>query len=92
MNWNYVGRNRRGLVTGRSIEPNTYIWGSKRSYIDVTGEYSIAKNFAVFANLRNINDPTEDMETAGPNTPAEAQFRQRQEFGSLWTLGIKCAF
>jgi iron complex outermembrane recepter protein len=92
MNWNYVGRNRRALVTGRSIEPNTYIWGSKRSYIDVTGEYSIAKNFALFANLRNINDPTEDLETAGPNTPAEAQFRQRQEFGALCTIGVKCAF
>ena len=92
LNWNYSGRNRRGLVTGRSIEPGTYIWGSKRSYIDLTGEYSLPKHFALFANLRNINDPTEDMETAGPSTPAEAQFRQRQDFGSLWTLGVKGTF
>ncbi|MDO8539304.1 MAG: TonB-dependent receptor plug domain-containing protein [Opitutaceae bacterium] len=92
MNWNYIGRSRDALVTGRGIEPNTYIWGSKRSYIDVTGEYSISKNFALFANLRNINDPTADQETAGPSTPAEAQFRQRQEFGSLWTFGVKGTF
>ena len=92
LNWNYLGRQRRGLVTGRSIEPNTYIWGLKRSYIDLTGEYSIRKNFALFANLRNINDPTDDQETAGPNTPAEAQFRQRQDFGSLWTVGVKGTF
>ncbi len=92
LNWNYLGRQRRGIVTGRSIEPNTFTWGSKRSYIDVTGEYSLRKNFALFANLRNINDPTDDTEIAGPNTPAEAQFRQRAEFGSLWTLGVKGSF
>jgi len=92
LNWNYIGRQRRGLMTGRSIEPNTYTWGSKRSYIDLTGEYSIRKHFALFANLRNINDPTDDTEIAGPNTPAAAQFRQRAEFGSLWTFGLKGTF
>jgi TonB-dependent receptor len=92
LNWNYLGRQRRGLVNVRGVEPNTYIWGSKRSYIDLTGEYSIRKNFALFANLRNLNDPTDDQETAGPNTPPEAQFRQRAEFGSLWTFGIKGTF
>ena len=91
-NWNYLGRKRSGLVTGRGIEPNTYAWGSKRSYIDLTGEYSIRKNFALFANLRNINDPTDDTEIAGPNTPAIAQFRTRAEFGSLWTFGLKGTF
>ncbi|MDO8544789.1 MAG: carboxypeptidase regulatory-like domain-containing protein [Opitutaceae bacterium] len=92
LNWNYLGRQRRGLVTGRGIGPNTFIWGSKRSYIDLTGEYSISRNLALFANLRNINDPTDDQETAGPETPAHAQFRQRQDFGSLWTVGLKGRF
>jgi len=92
LNWNYLGRQRRGLVTGRSIEPGTYTWGSKRSYIDLTGEYSLRRNFALFANLRNVNDPTDDVEIAGPNTPAHAQFRQRAEFGSLWTFGLKGTF
>jgi iron complex outermembrane receptor protein len=92
LNWNYIGRQRRGLVTGRSIEPNTYTWGLKRSYIDLTGEYSLSKNFAVFANLRNLNDPTDDQEVAGPSTPPAAQFRQRADFGSLWTLGLKATF
>ena len=92
LNWNYVGRQRNGIVTGRSIEPNTYTWGSKRSYVDLTGEYSIRRNFALFANLRNVNDPTDDTKIEGPNTPAIAQFRQRVEFGSLWTFGIKGTF
>ena len=92
LNWNYLGRQRRGVVTGRSIEPGTYNWGSKRSYIDLTGEYSLTRRLALFANLRNINDPTDDVEIHGPTTPAAAQFRQRAEFGSLWTLGIKGTF
>ncbi len=92
LNWNYLGRQRRGIVNGRSIEPGTYNWGSKRSYIDVTGEYSITRRLALFANLRNINKPVDDVEISGPNTPAHAQLRQRQDFGSLWTIGVKGSF
>ena len=92
LNWNYLGRQRRGPVTGRSIEPGTFTWGSKRSYIDVTAERSLGRRFALFANLRNVNDPTDDVEIHGPSTPAEAQFRQRAEFGSLWTFGVKGSF
>ena len=92
LNWNYIGRQRRGIVTGRSIEAGTYNWGSKRSYIDVTGEYSLTRRLALFANLRNINDPTDDVEIHGPTTPDAAQFRQRAEFGSLWTVGLKGTF
>jgi len=92
LNWNYLGRARRGPVTGRSIEPGTFTWGSKRSYIDVTAERSLGRRFALFANLRNVNDPTDDVEIHGPSTPAEAQFRQRAEFGSLWTFGVKGSF
>ncbi len=92
LNWNYIGRQRRGIVTGRSLEAGTYNWGSKRSYIDVTGEYSLTRRLALFANLRNVNDPTDDVEIHGPSTPAAAQFRQRAEFGSLWTFGLKGTF
>ena len=92
LNWNYLSRQRRGIVNGRSIEPGTYNWGSKRSYIDVSGEYSITRRLALFANLRNINKPVDDVEITGPNTPAHAQLRQRQDFGSLWTIGLKGSF
>ena len=50
------------------------------------------KRVALFANLRNIGDATEDTERAGPNTPPIAQLRFRQDFGSLWTFGIKGSF
>ena len=92
-NWNYRGRQRRGLIAvGRSIEPNTYDWGSKRLYIDLSGEYVLGRGIAAFASIRNLNDATEDVERAGPNTPPHAQFRQREDFGALWTIGIKGTF
>ncbi|PAW74994.1 MAG: hypothetical protein B9S26_00605 [Opitutia bacterium Tous-C4FEB] len=93
INWNYRGRQRRGIVaTGPSIEPGTYNWGSKRLYIDVSAEYSLTRRIALFTNLRNIGDATEDTEIHGPNTPAHAQFRSRLDFGSLWTFGLKGTF
>jgi len=93
INWNYRGRQRRAIVaTGASIEPGTYNWGSKRLYIDVSGEYSLTRRLALFTNLRNLNDATEDTEISGPNTPAHAQFRSRLDFGSLWTFGLKGTF
>jgi TonB-dependent receptor len=93
VHWNYRGRQRRGLVAaGTSIEPGTYNWGSKRLYIDVLGEYNLSRRFALFANLRNLHDATEDFEIAGPSTPAHAQFRQRTDFAALWTFGLKGKF
>jgi hypothetical protein len=90
VHWNYRGRQRRGpIAAGTSIEPGTYNWGSKRLYLDVLGEYYLTRRIALFANFRNIGDATEDFEVAGPSTPAHAQFRQRTDFGSLWTFGLK---
>ena len=92
LNWNYIGRQRRAAVTGRSIEAGTYNWGAKKSYIDVSGERVIWRTVSVFANLRNINAPSDDLEIAGPNTPVANKLRQRQDFGSLWTVGLKGTF
>ena len=92
VNWNYRGRQRRAAVTGVGIEPGTFNWGSKRLYIDVLGEYYFWKRFAVFANLRNVGAASEDTEIHGPSTPPHAQFRQRIEYASLWTFGVKGTF
>ena len=77
---------------GAVIEPGTFEWRGRRLYIDVLGEYYFWKRFALFANLRNLRDQPEDREIAGPSTPEHAQFRQRVDFGSLWTFGIKGTF
>jgi hypothetical protein len=93
LNWNYRGRNRRGLVAaGSSIEPGTYNWGSKYLFLDVLGEYHFRKRLSFYFNLRNVTDSTEDFEIAGPSTPAVAQFRSRIDYSALWSFGIKESF
>ncbi len=92
-NWNYRGKQRRAPVAaGRSIAPDTYTWGSKRLYLDVEGQFRLTRHLSLFANLRNLNAAPEDLKVFNPSTPATANFRQRTEFGSLWTFGLKGAF
>lgn len=91
-NWNYRGRARRGIVTGRGIEANTYTWSASRLYVDVTSEYKLNKDFALFGSVRNLDNAPEDFEVSGPNTPALARFRQREEFNALITFGVKGTF
>jgi hypothetical protein len=93
VNWNYTGRKRLGPVAaGRSIEAGTYNWGSKRLVIDVSAEYVLSPRFTLFSVLSNVHDDPIDTKIYGPSTPAEAQFRNRQTYGSLWSFGIKGRF
>ncbi len=91
-NWNYRGKQRRNAMTGASVEPGTYTWWSKRMYLDLNAEYYFYKRFAVYAALRNVLDAPDDVQVFGPSTPEHAQFRQRIQFGSLWTFGVKGTF
>ena len=92
VNWTYRGRQRNAPVTGLSIEPGTFSYSAKRLYVDMLGEYYFWKRVGLFVNLRNVGVATEDTEIRGPNTPAHAQFRQRVDYASLWTIGIKGTF
>jgi len=93
LNENYRGIQRRGLITGASIEPGSYNYRPKRLYIDVTGEYYLRRNLGLFFAMRNLNGATEDQKTYGPNTPSYAKFRQRDDYGgSLWSAGVKGSF
>jgi iron complex outermembrane receptor protein len=92
LNWNYRGLSRNNRVTGVGIEEGTFNWTSKRLYVDVVGEFVVWKRTALFFNLRNIGDATEDVKIYGPSTPAVARFRQRIDYGALWTFGLKGTF
>jgi TonB-dependent receptor len=92
-NWNYRSLQRRNAIAaGNSIEPGTFTWWSKRLYLDLNGEYYFWKRFAVFASIRNIGDAPDDIKVYGPSTPAVARFRERIEYGSLWSFGVKGTF
>lgn len=93
MNWNYSGRKRLGPVAlGRGIEPGTFNWASKRLVIDANGEYALTRRLTLFASASNLLDDPIDFQVHGPSTPEEAQFRQRQNFGALWTIGVRSTF
>ena len=93
MNWNYRARQRgTAIAAGNSIESGTYNWALKRLYVDLSGEYSLRRNIAIFGNLRNLGAAKDDNEVFGPSTPAAAQFRQRTDIGALWTFGVKGSF
>ncbi|MBL9200312.1 MAG: TonB-dependent receptor, partial [Opitutaceae bacterium] len=92
-NWSYRSRSRRNAVAvGPGVEPGTFNWASQRLSYDLDAEYRLSRRFALFANLRNVGDATDDTELAGPNTPPAAQFRSRLDNGSLWTFGVKGSF
>ena len=92
-NWNYRSLQRRAAIaTGGSIEAGTYTWFSKRLYLDLNGEYFLGKRLALFASLRNVADAPDDSKVYGPSTPAVARFRERIEYGSLWSFGLKGTF
>jgi iron complex outermembrane recepter protein len=93
INGNYRGKARRAKINaGRSIDNQTFTWDSKRMYIDISGSYKLTRNLSVFVSLRNVGDATQDIEIYGPATPEVAQFRQREDFGAVWVLGVKGGF
>jgi len=93
MRWSYTGHARRGPVAeGRGIAPGTYNWASKRMIVDLNGEYRLTPRLALFASLANLGDAPVDLQIYGSNTPEHAQFRQRQQWGAIWTFGIKGTF
>ena len=92
-NWNYRGRQRQAEVApGNSIEPGTFNWAASQLYLDVSAEYAVHRHLSVFANLRNLNDVSSDVEIVGPSTPPLARLRSTTEWGALWTFGVKGRF
>ncbi len=92
INENYRGIQRRAAVVGRGIQDGTYNYRPKRLYIDVSGEYYIRRSLGVFLSIRNIGGATEDTKIYGADTPRYARFRQRDDYSSLWTFGVKGSF
>jgi predicted porin len=93
MNWAYQAKRKRGAVTGNSVPAETYNWDSKKMNIDLSMDYYFRKNMAVYAAFRNLNDATDDTQIYSEKlTPLNARFRQRNDYGSLWTMGIRSSF
>ena len=92
VNWNYRGKQRRTLVTGRGIAPETYQWGSERLYVDLTGDYHLTPRLSLFASVRNLTKEVQDLETYNISTPESARFLSRGDYAGTWSFGVKGSF
>ena len=92
LNWVWRADQIRGAVTGQSIEPDTFNYTPGFTKLDVLGEFTLWRRFALFANIRNAGDVPDRGTTVGPNTPAHAILRYEERYGSLWTIGVKGTF
>jgi hypothetical protein len=91
-NWNYRGERRGALTSGASIGPDTYTWIPSRVTLDAQAEWVFSRRLAVFGSLRNLTNVTDDQLIYGPQTPGPARFRNRIDYGSLWTFGVRGTF
>ncbi|MDO8539329.1 MAG: carboxypeptidase regulatory-like domain-containing protein [Opitutaceae bacterium] len=92
LNWNYRGERRGAATSGASIGPNTFTWVPERLTLDAQAEYTFFRRFAVFGSLRNAANAPEDTQIYGPLTPEAARFRNRIDYGALWTFGVRGTF
>ncbi len=91
-NWNHRGERRGAVATGVGVGPGTYTWVPERTTLDAQAEWIFWRRFAVFGSMRNLTNVTDDTHIYGPQTPAPARFRNRINYGSLWTFGVKGTF
>ena len=89
---NHRGRQFQNVINGRGIQADTKSFEKARTYLDITGEHVLWRQFRVFAKLRNLTDEGVDIDIYGPLTPLYARFQSRQRYGSLWTFGVKGTF
>ncbi|MBI5693736.1 MAG: TonB-dependent receptor [Verrucomicrobia bacterium] len=92
LNCSFRDDQRSNFVNGASIEPGTFVYTPARNTVDVLGEYTFWRRFAIFGNLRNVGDVPNEESAEGPSTPAHAKLRFRERYGSLWTFGVKGTF
>ncbi len=92
LNWNYRGARRGPASTGVGIPAETYTWIPKRLTLDAQVDYNLSKRFTLFASMRNAGNEPEDTLIYNDATPGPARFRNRIDYGSLWTFGVRGTF
>jgi iron complex outermembrane recepter protein len=92
-NWNYRSEQRRNAVAnGVGVDPDTYTWFAPRLYMDLNAEYRFYQGLSLYTSVRNVLNAPDDTKIYAASTPEIARFRSRNQFGSLWIIGIKGIF
>ena len=88
--WNYRGEQFRSFQT--SVGTNGAEYYDDRLYLDLNAEYKFSKQFAVFANARNVLNTPQELLRYGDVTPGYASTFQSEDFGVQFAVGVKGTF
>ena len=55
-------------------------------------EVRLSRHLGLFGSMRNATDVPDDTRIYTPLTPEAARFRNRIDYGSLWTIGVRGTF
>jgi len=93
--WNYRGRQKNAPQTGAQYGGAAnlfYEYYSPRTFVDVSGEYKITKNMALFAGVRNLFNKQQVLQRYNDDTPEYAKDFRFEEFAISMSVGIKGSF
>jgi hypothetical protein len=89
VNYNWVGL-RRGATAG--IAPNAFVFTRPRGIVNVSAEYLVRRNTAVFCSISNLLKEPLVNETYGTDTPAYARVTSNRGDGAQVQFGLKGSF
>ncbi|MDI1344143.1 MAG: TonB-dependent receptor, partial [Pseudolabrys sp.] len=89
VNENYRGRQTRGTS---GITPNAFQYYAPRGTLDINVDYKVFKKLTLFANVRNATNKAFVREIYSADSPFYTHQQLRQNYGSLWTFGVKGSF
>jgi TonB-dependent receptor len=91
----YLGDTRRSLVAesaANGIPANTYNYQGKRTRIGVNAQYSLNKNYSIYAAIDDLGGFVQNLERYAPNTPKYARGNRLQELGFYYKFGLRGTF
>jgi outer membrane receptor protein involved in Fe transport len=90
---NDLGRQRRNLITGTNMVPNTYRWRAPRRAMDIDVQYRLRHGLSLFVAGRNVLDaPSRHEEVYGDGTPEHARISNSWLHGINYVFGVKGSF
>ena len=88
--WNYRGKELESGVL--AFDPSGREFFKALTVVEIELDYRLTHNFGFFFSGRNITNVTQDLTFEDPATPAYAKLDRREDFGAIWTLGVKGQF
>ena len=94
LTFNYRGRQKNAPQTGAQYGATTgfFEYYQPRTFVDVSGEYKITKNMAIFAGVRNLTNKQQVLQRYNDASPAYSYDYRKEEFGVAMSVGIKGSF